>query len=150
MEEARKAMNEALKQAAKAGADTKALHQALMELHRAGISGDNKATVVVRKSGKSAGSIIQSDDSGCIVIISNPKRRLTAHDQDGKLIFDGEIETQEQQDKVPRDLWEKVEPLLKKAGPAVEEDEQNSPDPKPEKENSFQLNPAPRPWVALG
>ncbi|MGH7972711.1 MAG: hypothetical protein ACREIC_28695, partial [Limisphaerales bacterium] len=57
-----------------------------------------------------------------IVLIANPKLYLTAHDKDGRLLFDGEVDTPEQKDKVPRDLWEKVEPLLGKmnASPAAE------------------------------
>jgi hypothetical protein len=57
---------------------------------------------------------VKSDDSGTIVIITNPKLRLTAHDKEGKLLFDGEIETAEQRHDVPGGLWQRVEPLLNK------------------------------------
>jgi hypothetical protein len=39
---------------------------------------------------------------------------LTAHDQAGHLLFDGEIETPDQRSTIPRKLWKRVEPLLDK------------------------------------
>src|ERR1043166_8185136 len=59
-------------------------------------------------------TMVQSNESGTFVIVANPKRRLTVHDKAGKMIFDGEIETPEQQAKVPADVWEKVKPMLEK------------------------------------
>ena len=63
---------------------------------------DNKADVVVRSSGKHVKSLVKSDESGTIVLLSNPKLHLTAHDKDGKLLFDGPIESTDEQAKVPR------------------------------------------------
>ena len=77
---------------------------------------NNNAAVTVRSTDQGVKSLVQADDSGTIVLVSNPKPHLTAHDKDGKLIFDGEVETADQRAKVPRDLWEKVEPLLDKMG----------------------------------
>jgi len=54
------------------------------------------------------------DAAETIMLIRNPNLHLTAHDKDGKLLFDGEIETTEQRAKVPPDMWKKVEPLLKR------------------------------------
>ena len=76
------------------------------------------ATITVTKDGDSVKTIVQSDDTGVLVIVASPKKRLTAHDEDGKLLFDGEIETPEQQQKVPAELWEKVKPLLQQIKPA--------------------------------
>ena len=53
---------------------------------------------------------------------ATPSPDLTAHDKDGKLLFDGEIDTPEQRAKVPPELWEKVEPLLDKIAPRAEEE----------------------------
>ena len=66
---------------------------------------------------------MKSDETGTIVLLSNPKLHLTAHDKEGKLLFDGSIESGEDQSKVPRDLWERVEPLIKQMDPTAEEPE---------------------------
>lgn len=58
-----------------------------------------------------------------VVTVADPNPRLTAHDKAGKLIFDGEIQTAEQRDKVPRDLWNRVEPLLDKMNSKPESEE---------------------------
>jgi len=124
MEEARKTYREALRQATNANS---ALGPILEGLARMGASVDNDASVTVRSTGRSATSLVKADESGTIVMVRNPKLHLTAHDKDGKLLFDGEIETPEQRSQVPRELWEKVEPLLKKMTPEGEE----KPDTKP-------------------
>jgi len=123
MEEARKSIQDALSQSAKA---SHAWHFATPtppaapqppELPEAVDVGED-ASVTVTKDGASVKSLVKSDDTGVLVIVANPKKRLTAHDQNGKLLFDGEIETREQQQKVPADLWKKVEPLLEQFKPA--------------------------------
>jgi hypothetical protein len=125
MEQARKALQEALRYSTNAVSDATA--KALRELQRMGIMTgmgvmtDDGATVTVRSSGTKVQSVVKSDDSGTIVIVSNPKPRLTAHDKEGKLIFDGEIATPEQRAKVPPELWERAEPLLDKLAPKAEE-----------------------------
>ena len=90
------------------------LRKALEELARSQLALDDKATVTVRSTGSAAKSIVKADESGTIVIVKNPKLRLTAHDKDGKLLYDGEIETPDQRAQVPPELWKKVEPLLDK------------------------------------
>jgi hypothetical protein len=114
MAEAQQGVREALNQLTNLPAALAPAADMLKELTRSGVLLDKDAHVVVRSSNPSARSLVQSDESGTIVIVSNPKRRLTVHDADGKLVFDGEIETADQQDKVPRDVWKKVEPLLDK------------------------------------
>jgi len=94
----------------------------LRELHKSGVDVENNASVTVRNTGGSTRSIVKTDETGTIVLVCNPKPRLTAHDQDGKLLFDGEIATPEQRAKVPPDLMEKVQPLLNKLVPKAEED----------------------------
>jgi hypothetical protein len=58
--------------------------------------------------------MVRADETGTIVLVKNPKLRLTAHDQDGKMLFDGEVETKEQREKIPADLLKKVEPMIEK------------------------------------
>ncbi len=62
------------------------------------------------------------------MLVSNPKLHLTAHDKEGKLLFDGEIETPEQRAEVPRDLWAKVKPLLRKLESKDDGDDDAEPD----------------------
>jgi hypothetical protein len=110
-EAARRAIEDAMRQTSKASAS---LGPMLQQLQSNLITVDNDASITVRDASKSAKSLVKADDSGTIVIVKNPKLHLTIHDQDGKLLFDGEIETDEQRAEVPRDLWKKVEPLVKK------------------------------------
>jgi len=97
--------------------------KALKDIEKSRILKDSNASVTVRSSGDSVKSLVRSDDSGTLVIVADPNPRLTAHDKAGKLIFDGEIQTPEQRDKVPRDLWERVEPLLEKMNSTPESEE---------------------------
>ncbi len=120
MEAARKALQDALR--ASSNAVSASTARALKELQRAGIDVGNNASVTVRSTGERAKSIVKADESGSIVIVCNPKPRLTAHDKDGKLLFDGEVDTPEQRAKVPPELWEKVEPLLDKIAPKAEDE----------------------------
>jgi hypothetical protein len=73
--------------------------------------------VTVKKSGNTAKSIAKADETGTYVIVTDPKMRLTVHDNEGKLIFDAEIETEEQQSKVPTEIWSKAKVMLDEMGP---------------------------------
>jgi hypothetical protein len=146
MEQARKAVEDAVRYSTNAA--SAALTEALKELQHSGIIADNNASVTVRSSGEKVQSIVKSDESGTIVIVSNPKPRLTAHDKDGKLIFDGEIDTPEQRAKVPADLWERVEPLLDKLAPAVEEEPAPKPAPSKGKSSRHEAPRTPAPASA--
>lgn len=103
----------------------------LEALARGKVDVENDATVTVKKGNASVQTIVKSDEGGVIVIVANPKKRLTAHDKDGKLLFDGAIETQEQQEKVPAELWEKVKPMLEDIKPT----EETGPRPRAESES---------------
>ena len=92
---------------------------------------DKDATVTVMQDDRSVKTIVKTDEAGSLILMASPKKHLTAHDADGKLIFDGEIETQEQQQKVPAALWEKVKPLLPKVKPA----EHGAPEPQAQSES---------------
>ncbi len=85
----------------------------LAELARSGVDVDTNSTVIVNRKGRSVRTQVKTDDTGTYVIVANPRKRLTAHDRNGKLLFDGEIETPQQQDRVPRAVWAAVEPMLK-------------------------------------
>jgi hypothetical protein len=119
MEQARQAIQEALRNVTNADPVRKVLEN----LAHSGVIIDDKADVIVRSSGKNVKSMVKSDDTGTIVLVSNPKLHLTAHDKEGKLLFDGPIESTDERAKVPRDLWERVEPLVKQMEPAAEEPE---------------------------
>lgn len=124
--QARKAYEEALRNSSNAGVALAPLRIVLEELAKSRVSVNNNATVTVRSTGKSAKSMVTTDESGTIVIVGNPKLHLTAHDKEGKLLFDGKIETPEERGQVPPDLWHKVEPLLDKMAPKIEAEEANT------------------------
>jgi len=90
---------------------------------------DNDATVTVRSTGQSVKSFVKADDSGTLVLVCNPKPHLTAHDKDGKLLFDGEIDTAEQRAKVPPEVLKKAEPLLEQVGAKAAEEPEAKPAP---------------------
>ncbi len=114
IEEAKKAIHEAMKNATNSRTELDSARRKLHELSLADARLDGNTSVIVRDTGRSARSLVKTDDSGTIVLVRNPKLRLTAHDANGKLLFDGEIETADQRDQVPRELWKKVEPLVLK------------------------------------
>ncbi|HVV73259.1 MAG TPA: PDZ domain-containing protein [Verrucomicrobiae bacterium] len=114
MEQARRAVREALRNATNSDSVLNPVRKILDDLAGTSVVMGNNTTVTVKSSGKEARSLVKADESGTIVLIANPKLHLTAHDKDGKLLFDGEIQTSEQRDKVPHELWERVEPLLDK------------------------------------
>ena len=125
MEEARTAIQEALRQSAQAGRLARPVAPvAPLPPIPALVDVGNDATVTVTKDGDSVQTIVKSDDTGVLVIVASPKKHLTAHDQAGKLLFDGEIETPEQQQKVPAALWKKVKPMLQQIKPAADEEPQ--------------------------
>ena len=125
MEEARREIQDALRQSAQAGrlphpmapsAPGRPLLPPLPPLPPSVAIGED-ANITVTKDGPSMKTVVKSDDSGILVIVANPKKHLTAHDPNGKLLFDGPIETPEQQQKVPPPMWEKVKPLLEQIKP---------------------------------
>lgn len=108
VEDARKSLEEALKEA---GQEKK--HSKMMEeLARSGVVVDKQATVTLGSSGSAVKTMVRSDDVGTYVLVADPKLRLTVHDKQGKLLFDGEIETAKQKEKIPAKIQEKVKPLL--------------------------------------
>ncbi|HEY5914298.1 MAG TPA: PDZ domain-containing protein [Verrucomicrobiae bacterium] len=112
MEEVRKALQEALRQATNAHRTFGPAAREFQELARRGMDVEKDATVVVKSKRNSVKSIVKTDDSGTYVVVADPKKQLTAHDKAGRLLFDGPIETSDQQAKVPEAVWEKVKPML--------------------------------------
>jgi PDZ domain len=122
VEQARKALQEAL---ARNGNLTWVIGPGATNLDALALGGLNVGkgtTLTVKKNANSAKSIAKADESGTYVIVANPKKRLTVHDNAGKLIFDGEIETQEQQQKVPLEIWTKAKAMLDEMGPPKDGD----------------------------
>jgi len=117
MKEARKALQEALRRKAESGDDAGLGSRELEALARAGVTVGKDATVIVQREGSSVRTICKTDDSGSYVIVADPNKKLTALDKDGKILFEGSIETPEQQKAVPPAVWEKVAPLLKQMTP---------------------------------
>jgi hypothetical protein len=122
VEQARKALHEAL---ARNGNLTWVIGPGATNLDALtleGLSVGKGTTLTVKKNANSAKSIAKADETGTYVIVTNPKKRLTVHDNAGKLIFDGEIETEEQQQKVPPEIWTKAKAMLDEMGPAKDGD----------------------------
>jgi hypothetical protein len=128
IEEARKALQEALRASTNSARAHITADRLLKDLRDKGISIDKDASVTVQSHGRQVRTIVKTDDSGTYVLVANPTKRLTAHDKDGKLIFDGEIETAEQLDKVPESIRDRardmVEELDKVKLPKAEDDEE--------------------------
>jgi hypothetical protein len=117
MEEARKALHEAL---TRNGNLTWVIGPGATNLDALTLEGLNVGkgtTLTVKKNASAAKSIAKADETGTYVIVADPKKRLTVHDNNGKLIFDGEIETEEQQQKVPAGIWPKAKAMLEEMGP---------------------------------
>lgn len=89
------------------------INNSLGNLADGGVSMGKDATVIVKDQDATVRTVVKKDDTGSYVIVADPAKHLTAHDPDGKLLFDGAIETPAQQQKVPKDIWDKVAPMVK-------------------------------------
>jgi hypothetical protein len=126
MEEVREAIKQAFRDVTNVASTLDPVQRIIREIRQSGVKVDKNATVTVRSAGKGVKSVVKADDLGTIVLVQNPKMRLTAHDKEGHLLFDGEVETPEQRNRVSPELWDRVEPLLSKMG------EENMENPKSE------------------
>ena len=136
LEQARKAAADALRHTTNDFQRFGPTARILEDLARGWVGVHKDATVTVNSSGSSVRTMVKADDTGTYVIVANPQKRLTVHDRAGKLLFDGEIETPDQQSAVPTDIWQKVEPLVNKMG--VTKDGIPEPEPQPEAEPEAQ------------
>jgi membrane-associated protease RseP (regulator of RpoE activity) len=89
------------------------INKSLGNLAAGGVSVGKDATVIIKDQDATVRTVVKKDDTGSYVIVADPAKHLTAHDPGGKLLFDGAIETPEQQQKVPKVIWDKVGPMLK-------------------------------------
>jgi hypothetical protein len=112
MEQARKALEEAMRELERNKGALRKEGGRLRELLRSGVTVDDDATIVVRTKGKTARTIVKTDEFGTIIVTGPPHLHLTARDKSGELLFDGSIETPEQRAKVPAEVWKRVAPLV--------------------------------------
>ena len=115
MASAQQAIKEAMKQS-QAGQDQvrkmEVITKKLGKLADGGVDLDQNATVVVKSDSETVRTIVKTDETGSYVILADPRKHLTVHDKEGKLRFDGPIETAEQQKAVPADIWKQAAPML--------------------------------------
>jgi hypothetical protein len=127
IEEAQKAIEEALRSSTNQIRTHITADRVLKDLRDKGITIDKDASVTVQSSGRQVRTIVKTDDSGSFVLVADPRKRLTAHDKDGKLVFDGEIESGEQLEKVPASIRDRVKEMIeeldKVRAPKAEADE---------------------------
>jgi hypothetical protein len=116
MEQTRKAIQDAVRRATVARVRLDHYDKDLDDLAHDGVDVDKDATVIVRNKHNSSRMVLQTDDSGTYIIESGAKTHLTARDKHGKLVFDGDIDTAAEKEKVPKEIWEKVEPMYKQSG----------------------------------
>jgi hypothetical protein len=112
MEQARKAIQDAVRHASTEQKSLASVDRELEALARGGLDVDRDATVTVRSKRNSSRTMVQTDEDGTYIIEAGAKTRLTARDKDGKLLFEGEIDTPAEREKVPKEVWEKVKPML--------------------------------------
>lgn len=114
--EAQLAVKDALKKAQDQSGNLdqklKIIHQKLGSLADGGVDLSNSATVVVRNDSGSVRTLVKKDESGTYILVADPTKRLTAHDPEGKLLFDGPVDSPEEQKKVPAGVWNKAESML--------------------------------------
>ena len=128
VEEARKAVLEAMRMATNnLNPASESVARMLKELARAQVNLDKQVSVSVRNDAKHVQTLVQTDDSGTYALVADPKPRITIHDSEGKLVFDGPVGTPEEIGKVPEDYRERVEGMVgkldkdKKSDPEAEE-----------------------------
>jgi membrane-associated protease RseP (regulator of RpoE activity) len=119
VEQARRAAGDALRHGSNEVKRFGPSARMLENLARGWVGVDTNATVTINSRGSAVKTLVKADETGTYVIVSNPRKRLTAHDPAGKLLFDGEIETPEQQAAVPKEVWDKIKPLVTKMGTRV-------------------------------
>jgi hypothetical protein len=120
-EQVRKAVAESIRQATNAYHSYGANARTLAELSRNSVDVDKDATITIKSRDNSTRTVVKTDESGTYVIVANPQKRLLAHDKAGKLLFDGEIETSDQQSKVPSEVWKRVKPMVEQLKPSKQD-----------------------------
>jgi len=122
VEEARDALNQALLRNHSFAMALGPEAAQVQEWTRGNINLGQRTTITLKKNAKSARTIVKADETGTYIIIAGPTKHLTVHDKDGKLLFDGDIETRADQEKVPSELWRRAEIMLEELGPPTDDD----------------------------
>jgi len=129
IEQTRKAIEKAVKHSPDAHLRVlKSVDGNLHALAGAGVDVSNDATVVVKNDKKSIKTMVKTDDGASYVLIADPAKHLTVHDKDGKLVFDGPCEKPEEQQKVPKEIMEKVRTMIDELGETKVETHDSQPD----------------------
>jgi hypothetical protein len=111
MEQTRKAIQDAVRRANVERRSVVVNDAGLDGLARDGVDVDNDSTIIVRSKRNTNRTVLQTDDTGTYIIEAGAKKHLTARNKAGKLLFDGDIDTPAEREKVPKEVWEKVEPM---------------------------------------
>jgi len=116
MAEADRAVAEARRQSQKAGDMNQrlaVLQKKLGNFAAGGVNLDNNTTVEVKNDTGSVRTAVKKDDTGTYILVADPAKRATVHDAHNKLLFDGPVDSSDEQKKVPAEIWQKLEPMLK-------------------------------------
>lgn len=116
IEQARRAIEATARQLSNVHQSLQAPAEPLRNLLQSEVRVGKDTGLLLRSREGTSRSIAKSDDWGTLLVVG-PPLRLTAHDKNGHLVFDGPIETPEERAKVPPELWKRVAPLLDE-GPA--------------------------------
>jgi hypothetical protein len=120
MEQTRRAIQDAVRRASSDRRSLTSMDRQLEALARDGVDVNKEATVIVRNKRNSSRTIVETDDNGTYIIEAGAKTHLTARDKHGKLLFEGEIDTPAEQEKVPKEVWEKAKPMFDQIAPPID------------------------------
>jgi len=79
-------------------------------------------TITLTKNAKSMRTFVKADETGTYVIVAGPAKHLTVHDKEGTVLFDGDIETPAEQQKVPAGFWQKTQLMLREMNAAPDDE----------------------------
>lgn len=114
MEQTRKAVQDAVRRASSANKSIMldSADRKLESLAREGVHVDDDATIIIRNKHNTTKTMVETDESGSYILEAGETIHLTARDHQGKLLFEGDIDTPAKRASVPKEVWEKVEPMF--------------------------------------
>jgi hypothetical protein len=112
VEQARNAIEDAARRVSAEKKTMTSVDHDLQALARYGVDVANDATVTVRDKHNSSRTIVRTDENGSLIIEAGAQTHLTAHDKDGRSLFDGDISTPAEQEKVPKEVWARAKPMF--------------------------------------